>query len=473
MSCPSGYFLNENLGRCYQDCPPGYTNTGETCYRGPDTKGMESMGCNVNEEKHGPRCYPKDGCELTSDGSLWGAPLCYTKCPPNSERTAVSTCVHKIKLSGNTHLWVVDRALDLLRASGDPQGIAIADRMNEDSIRTAWENGLWDADGSDMKDGANIHSGSHFYNGAGKDWNGNATSITTYSILGLDANATPQGHNPNAREEASYRLSQVNSSLVHGDDASASAYQFGLALHYFTDATQPMHTSGFDAMKVPLMLHPYFEFYAPFVQARTPITGMQWDKRWVSSSPDEIFYQTAVKSNSLAPDLMKTLHLSGDAGICTIEAMEGAGVYTGYCFVDDPDVDAQIDLILRDAYQSTASYLYAAFRQLGLTGAGEAQETMASELVVEPALSQLPGRYWRMPKENFYHDVTVTSDAEKFRWTNAGGVTWPLFPEHGKDVLMTDAQNPYYTGSPEIFIVRNAQGMITGLKFQGELYTRQ
>ena len=33
MSCDSGYFLNEEIGRCYKKCKSGYTNKGEYCNR--------------------------------------------------------------------------------------------------------------------------------------------------------------------------------------------------------------------------------------------------------------------------------------------------------------------------------------------------------------------------------------------------------------------------------------------------------
>ena len=41
--------------------------------------------------------------------------------------------------------------------------------------------------------------------------------------------------------------------------------------------------------------------------------------------------------------------------------MTGA-LYTGYCFPGDPNVIRETGRILRDAYQSTASYIYSVFR---------------------------------------------------------------------------------------------------------------
>jgi hypothetical protein len=112
--------------------------------------------------------------------------------------------------------------------------------------------------------------------------------------------------NPNARQAANARLSEVS-----GQFGAADCYQLGTALHYLTDSTQPMHTTGFSAASVPTMLHVAWETYVPAIQQQFPVDS-PWDQRWHSNDPDQVFEQTA--------------------------------------------------RILRDAYQSTASYIYSAFR---------------------------------------------------------------------------------------------------------------
>ena len=77
MVCPSGYKVSV-IGTCIKQCPAGYTNTGETCFRGADTLGMTSMICKSNEVRGGGRCFPKSGsCGTTED---YDAGLCYKKC---------------------------------------------------------------------------------------------------------------------------------------------------------------------------------------------------------------------------------------------------------------------------------------------------------------------------------------------------------------------------------------------------------
>lgn len=298
-----------------------------------------------------------------------------------------------VKQSGNTHLYIVNRAIELLAKSDDPTARAFAAEMNLPANRNQWENGIWDGDGTDHVDFPN-NMGTHFYNGALKDWKGKATSVVTYDIVegsiipivGVIGGAVIGGpvslaggaavggavgaaaqkivfkNNKsckNARECAKERVDTVKGPLN-----TTNSYSLGLALHYMTNATQPMHTSSFDGLKIPNNLHPQWEYYAPFVQARFTTADMAWDKRWAAVGHDG-FHNAAVKSNSFAPRLSNALHIAGDAGVTTIQSINGIGPYTGFNFYNDPTVDSLTGEILRDAFQSTASYLYAVAKARG------------------------------------------------------------------------------------------------------------
>ena len=56
--------------------------------------------------------------------------------------------------------------------------------------------------------------------------------------------------------------------------------------------------------------------------------------------------------------------MNGDAGIVTIQSFNGIGPYTGYNIYNDSEINKITDEILRDAYQSTASYLYAISKEV-------------------------------------------------------------------------------------------------------------
>jgi hypothetical protein len=216
----------------------------------------------------------------------------------------------------------------------------------------AWQDGLWDADDDLADTGLPPYGGSHFYNGAGRDAFGNPTTDLTYTIAGV-----PQLYMGTARFNASSRITKVFFDEQNVRRDKPDCYQLGLALHYMTDVTQPMHSTGFHGFSIPTMLHPTLEEYVPMIQGR--VLRKPWYRRWATLSHDEIFHETAVRTAAMAPALMEKLEYNG--AICTMTPEPGI-TYTGSCFVNDPAVNAQLDLILSDAVESTASYIYAVFK---------------------------------------------------------------------------------------------------------------
>jgi len=289
MVCPAGYHKSDITKRCIKDCPAGYTNTGETCFLPASTLGMGSMSCKPGEAGDSGRCIP----------------------------------IPNIKLRGNTHLWVVNRGLDLLAKSSDPVAVTAVKKMGESACKARWQQGLYDGDEPALADNPtklNSTAGTHFYNPTGKDAFGNRTSATTYLVGGVDVSTGGfQGRsNLNARQSADVQIKKLPSS---GPTAENGCYELGLALHYMTDMTQPMHTTSFSGVSSPMWLHPYFETYVPFVQNKFPANG-SWSERWKGESPDDSFYKAAVQSSALAPALMKLLTASGKQ--CTIDGIDVA-----------------------------------------------------------------------------------------------------------------------------------------------------
>jgi hypothetical protein len=414
--CPAGYTNNGlTCGRGADsisapnkvaDCPSGYTNTGVSCYRGPDTYGK---GCTTVFKKYPCKAgYTDNGCTCGRGASSMSlshsvcpagyhkgpTQLCLKDCPQGYSNTGVGTCfrgvstlpmtsmsckpgeqgdsgrcipIPNIKLRGNTHLWVVNRGLDLLAKSSDPVAVTAVKKMGESACKAQWQRGLYDGDEPALADNPttlNSTAGTHFYNPTHKDAFGNQTGTMTYLVAGVDVSTGGlQGRsNLNARQSADIHIKKLPSSDPTATDPTAKegCYELGLALHYMTDMTQPMHTSSFSGVSSPQWLHPYFETYVPFVQNRFPANG-SWSERWKGESPDDSFYQAAVQSGGLAPALMKSLTASGKQ--CTIDGIDVAPFpYVGYCFINDPNVDAQIGIVLQDGYQSTASYIYNVFK---------------------------------------------------------------------------------------------------------------
>lgn len=339
--CPAGSELYG--GVCYNACPAGWQRTAVcTCKK----KGGGLFDLMTDCARLGASGTPSKTCP--AGRQLYGG-LCYTACPAGSTRTAVSTCAHQVRFRSNTHLWIVNRALDLLLKSSDRDAVLAAERMTSANCRAQWEGGLWDADADPLAETAGAR-GSHFYNGAGKTFSGAPARTITYAIFGKE-----QTSSGNARSNAASRLGKIGQ-LRTGEEC----YQFGLALHYLTDMTQPMHSSSFAATDVPVSLHPAFEDYVGNVQANFPAAG-KWDGRWSGSDADAVFHQVSVRANALAPGLAAALEYKGT--VCTFTVETGA-TYTGDCFLNNPRVHSKIGELLSDAYHSTASYIYAALKEL-------------------------------------------------------------------------------------------------------------
>lgn len=362
-SCPAG---TEWYGSgCYKACPANYHRTAVcTCVRN-NAPWWDFSAIWTDCGAFGYASFPQKTCPADRE---YYAGLCYSRCPAGSVRTAISTCSHSFQWRGNTHLWVVNRALDLLANSPDPAAKYAAGVLRSGTCNGRMMDGIWDADDGTLADSDDSSHGSHFYNAAGRDAFGSVTSVIGYLIAGFDV-----GLLRNAKGSIRDRL-KLAGNLSNDDQCR----EMGLALHYLTDLTQPMHSASLSALQAPPILHPALEDYVPAIQARfTP--NAAWDRRWVGSSPDSIAVQTSTRANGYAPGLMKLFEYNGT--VCSVQIPEG-WIYTGRCFLHDPAVDAKIGELLQDAYQSTASFIYSA---VNAARAGTVSSQFDGQLINDPA----------------------------------------------------------------------------------------
>jgi phospholipase C len=163
----------------------------------------------------------------------------------------------------STHLWIVNRAVDQLGRQGTAPALRAYRLMTGAACKAQWQQGLFDADykapyhggWSDIRVGATTLEialsgadwASHFYDpSTGVNYDGDAS--------------------PTARTEALSHASTAKSRLAVGD-LTRGCYELGLALHYFTDITQPMHAANFTATDWPVKLHSNVEMRGMDVQA--------------------------------------------------------------------------------------------------------------------------------------------------------------------------------------------------------------
>lgn len=338
-------------GLCYRACEAGWYRTA-VCTCKKSGGGIFDLWTDCS--RFGSSSLPIKTCPA---GTEFYGGLCYSACPPGSVRTAVSTCEHSVKWRSNTHLYIVAGAVELLSRAGgggDPIAAKVVQRMRASSCKSQWESGLWDADDGPLGEAGGAR-GSHFYNGAGKDFWGTVTRVVTY-LLPPGPGGAEQIGSGNGRTNARQRLDAAGN--VQTD---AQCYQLGLALHYLSDITQPMHAASFSAVDIPTNQHVAFEDYAGMLQGSFPSSSVTFDSRWKGSSADDVFHLAAVRANGFAPGLAALLKYDGT--ICTMTPEAGI-TYTGRCFLNDPAVNAKTGELIRDAYQSVAAYLYAAFRSI-------------------------------------------------------------------------------------------------------------
>ncbi len=249
---------------------------------------------------------------------------------------------------GNTHLFIVDRALELLRENGDETSRRAVSEL--ESCRSALENGIADADAlPGFEDSLNL--GAHFYDPRPDD------DCHTFRFFGCR-----QSHG-NARVNAQLQLTHVRegkspvSPGAYGFHEGSRCYALGLALHFMTDVTMPFHTRGVSGAQVPVMLHPVFESLVPRFQKR--FVARRWEPPPTWMRPDDALVAAAFDAKSFLSRLLSALRQA--RGLCAYSPVPGTA-YFGACFRDDARSTEVTGEVLLAAQRHTADWLYALFR---------------------------------------------------------------------------------------------------------------
>ncbi len=292
---------------------------------------------------------------------------------------------------GNTHLWIVNRALDSLNKSDDPNAKSAVEFLRKTECRNAWMDGLWDMDAGGHEDSAK--PGSHFYNGAKKLWDNKSTSCVTYKggfgqCFETSGNALTNADRHRKAALATLIRSKAKSYLAAPSSKIKSiCSSLGKSFHYMTDITMPMHASGLSggggAWQYKLMLHPVVEEYVPVIQGtaferrdclrtgecenKVDASGRfdgkihfyydvpSWEPEHQTKSPSEILSLASQDAQDDMKSLINALSAWKDAN-CTYSPEVGV-TYTGRCFRGDTTVDNKLRSILKTAVKSTANYI--------------------------------------------------------------------------------------------------------------------
>ncbi len=267
----------------------------------------------------------------------------------------------------STHLWIVNRGIDLLAKHPElPAAKAAVAFMNDPNCRKNWQQGLLDADfkavynngRTDLKLGANDAEVAL----SGATWESHFFDVDT----GLNYKGASS---PTALTEAESHLKR---SMEDGADRliagnAKSCYELGLTLHYYTDMTQPMHAVNFTAVMHPAKLHSNLEGYAMEIQDRYVLgtwsgapSGEIHDFILKTGKDTKAFWIPGVKAVVGAYNKRKWEHgvLCRDIDVNPLRFIERQHIDYKVCWEGDPDVDAAVGATLASAQDHTAGFIY-------------------------------------------------------------------------------------------------------------------
>ena len=265
---------------------------------------------------------------------------------------------------GNTHLFIVNRAIELMSRSGNRIAEDAARYMNVPACRVAWQEGIHHADLMDSwMDGAGDTSGSHFFNATATDLSMCATYFNGPTcVSGAFDARTNAGNQISQFVTGRTLLWNMRAGRKYGYHTDPRpCFSLGLALHFMTDVTMPFHANSFSGASAPpgspsLMLHPHFEAYVPSIQHRYV------QPNWVappSSTPEQALIAASRDAATYHTRLMDAIMASGGVGVINSSAANAP--FYGPNFRHNPAVDAVTGAVLRLAQSNTASYLHAVF----------------------------------------------------------------------------------------------------------------
>jgi hypothetical protein len=262
------------------------------------------------------------------------------------------------------HLWIVKRAVAVLADHADAQAAKVTALMQDPKCTAGWQQGLFDADligtynggWADLKPGAGTLSialagtswQAHFYDpDTGKNYKNN-TDTAYARALRYVGDAMELLSCDGGRKCAATR----QQFSWDGSDYEKGCYALGLALHFTTDISQPMHAALFTAVDYPIRQHTNVEKYAMTIQDRYELAAWSPSR----ASIPNVLLNGARSSKALWPSMKASLASAYEAEGCW--AMRRYWFDKTECWEGDPQVDAEIGAALELGQRITSDFLY-------------------------------------------------------------------------------------------------------------------
>ncbi|MGI0531902.1 zinc dependent phospholipase C family protein [Bacillus pfraonensis] len=278
----------------------------------------------------------------------------------------------------STHLWIARNAIQIMSRNQDKtvQGNELQ-FLNTPEYKELFERGLYDADYLD-------------------EFNDGGTG--TIGIDGLIRGGWKSHfYDPDTRKN--YKEEEEPTALSQGDkyfklageyfkkgDQKQAFYYLGVATHYFTDATQPMHAANFTAVDMSaLKFHSAFENYVTTIQTQFEVKDDKGTYNLVDSNdPKQWIHETAKLAKAeimnITNDNIKTQYNKGNNALWQREVMPA--VQRG----------------LEKAQRNTAGFIHLWFKTyVGKTAAEDIENTVVKDSKGEAI--QENKKYFIVPSE--------------------------------------------------------------------------
>ncbi|MBP0724101.1 phospholipase [Bacillus sp. RG28] len=181
----------------------------------------------------------------------------------------------------STHLFIVNNGVKLISSNADPEINKPATLLEQ--FRDRWEQGLYDADHINPYYDTSTFM-SHFYDPDTK---------TNYAGLSY----------PTARQSGAKYFNLASNYYKNGDFYNAF-YNLGLSLHYFTDATMPLHASNISNLDHHAPgYHSKLESFSELIQDQVTVPDSGLYNLVPSNDPELWIHQAAVQAKSVMPQV--------------------------------------------------------------------------------------------------------------------------------------------------------------------------
>jgi phospholipase C len=172
----------------------------------------------------------------------------------------------------NTHLWIVNRAIEIM--SRDTKMVQPNHMKLLNEWRTEVERGIYTADHENPYYD-NYTFASHFYD-----------PDTGSSYIPLAAEA----------KETGAKYFKLAGEAYQKNDMKQAFFYLGVSLHYLGDVNQPMHAANFTNISYPQGFHSKFENYIDTVKENYKVTDAKGYWNWKGMNPADWIHGSAVEA---------------------------------------------------------------------------------------------------------------------------------------------------------------------------------